>query len=112
MAKVKMKSNRSAKKRFKITATGKIKRWKAGGAHYNTKSLKEKEGSEKARPRPPELGRQGEGNVEGVLNLAEQFPPEPLSPFLISFCGYFFPPFLENRLHIHSLVNSSGRNLL
>jgi large subunit ribosomal protein L35 len=37
MAKVKMKTNRSARKRFKITAGGKIKRWKSGGAHYNTK---------------------------------------------------------------------------
>jgi len=37
MAKVKMKTNRSAKKRFKVTATGKIKRWKGGGSHYNTK---------------------------------------------------------------------------
>ncbi len=37
MAKVKLKSNRSAKKRFKVTATGKIKRWKSGGSHYNTK---------------------------------------------------------------------------
>ncbi|RLJ70010.1 LSU ribosomal protein L35P [Hydrogenivirga caldilitoris] len=37
MAKVKMKSNRSAKKRFKVTAKGKIKRWKSGGSHYNTK---------------------------------------------------------------------------
>ncbi|WP_461831777.1 50S ribosomal protein L35 [Aquifex sp.] len=37
MTKVKMKTNRSAAKRFKITAKGKIKRWKSGGAHYNTK---------------------------------------------------------------------------
>ncbi|AAC06950.1 50S ribosomal protein L35 [Aquifex aeolicus] len=37
MAKVKMKTNRSAAKRFKVTAKGKIKRWKSGGAHYNTK---------------------------------------------------------------------------
>ncbi len=37
MAKVKMKTNRSAKKRFKVTASGKIKRRKAGGSHYNTK---------------------------------------------------------------------------
>jgi large subunit ribosomal protein L35 len=37
MAKTKMKTNRSAKKRFKVTATGKIKRWRAGGSHYNTK---------------------------------------------------------------------------
>ena len=41
MAKVKMKSNRSAKKRFKITAKGKIKRWHAGGSHYNTKKAKD-----------------------------------------------------------------------
>ena len=37
MAKVKQKTNRSAKKRFKVTAKGKIKRWRSGGAHYNTK---------------------------------------------------------------------------
>ncbi len=37
MAKAKLKTNRSARKRFKVTATGKIKRWKSGGAHYNTK---------------------------------------------------------------------------
>ncbi len=42
MAKVKMKTNRSAKKRFKITATGKIKRQRAGGAHYNTKKAKDR----------------------------------------------------------------------
>ncbi len=37
MAKVKLKTNRSAKKRFKVTAKGKIKRWRSGGSHYNTK---------------------------------------------------------------------------
>jgi len=37
MAKVKMKTNRSARKRFKVTAKGKIKRWRSGGSHYNTK---------------------------------------------------------------------------
>jgi len=42
MAKVKMKSNRSAKKRFKITAKGKIKRWRAGGSHYNTRKAKDR----------------------------------------------------------------------
>jgi hypothetical protein len=62
MAKVKMKSNRSAKKRFKITGTGKIKRWKSGGA------------IEKARPCPPKLGRQGKGNAEGVLNFSRTVP--------------------------------------
>ncbi len=33
----KLKTNRSAKKRFRVTAAGKIKRWKSGGSHYNTK---------------------------------------------------------------------------
>jgi len=37
MAKTKLKTNRSARKRFRVTATGKVKRWKSGGAHYNTK---------------------------------------------------------------------------
>lgn len=37
MAKVKMKTNRSVAKRFKVTATGKIMRRKGGGSHYNTK---------------------------------------------------------------------------
>ncbi len=37
MGKVKLKTNRSAKKRFKVTAKGKVKRWKSGGSHYNTK---------------------------------------------------------------------------
>ncbi len=42
MAKVKMKTNRSAKKRFKTTATGKIKRWKGGVSHYNTHKAKDR----------------------------------------------------------------------
>jgi len=37
MAKLKMKSNRSAAKRFKITASGKVKRHKGGGSHLNIK---------------------------------------------------------------------------
>ena len=37
MAKIKMKSNRSAAKRFKITANGKVKRYKGGGSHLNVK---------------------------------------------------------------------------
>ncbi len=37
MAKIKMKSNRSAAKRFKITANGKVKRNKGGGSHLNIK---------------------------------------------------------------------------
>ncbi len=43
--KVKVKSNRSAAKRFKITASGKIKRAKSGGSHLNVKkSRKRKKG--------------------------------------------------------------------
>lgn len=37
MAKVKMKTNRTAAKRFKITGNGKIKYTKGGVSHYNTK---------------------------------------------------------------------------
>lgn len=64
MAKVKMKTNRSAKKRFKITATGKIKRYKAGGAHYNTHKSKDR----KRRLRKPTLVHPGwEDKVKGML---------------------------------------------
>ena len=37
MAKVKMKTNRTAAKRLKITANGKVKYTKGGVSHYNTK---------------------------------------------------------------------------
>lgn len=37
MAKVKMKTNRTAAKRLKITAKGKVKYTKGGVSHYNTK---------------------------------------------------------------------------
>lgn len=37
MAKHKMKSNRSAAKRFKITGTGKIRRMSGGKCHLNIK---------------------------------------------------------------------------
>jgi len=37
MAKVKMKTNRTAAKRLKITTTGKVKYTKGGVSHYNTK---------------------------------------------------------------------------
>ncbi|MEN3029028.1 MAG: 50S ribosomal protein L35 [Aquificaceae bacterium] len=64
MAKVKMKSNRSAKKRFKITATGKIKRQKAGGAHYNTHKAKDR----KRRLRKATLVNSGwEDKIKGML---------------------------------------------
>jgi large subunit ribosomal protein L35 len=64
MAKVKMKSNRSAKKRFKITAKGKIKRWRAGGSHYNTRKAKDR----KRRLRKPTLVNSGwEDKVKGLL---------------------------------------------
>lgn len=37
MAKVKMKTNRTAAKRLKVTASGKVKYTKGGVSHYNTK---------------------------------------------------------------------------
>ncbi|MFQ5787408.1 MAG: 50S ribosomal protein L35 [Thermodesulfobacteriota bacterium] len=37
MAKVKVKTNRGAVKRFKVTANGKIKRTKGGRSHLNAK---------------------------------------------------------------------------
>jgi large subunit ribosomal protein L35 len=42
MAKVKMKTNRTAAKRFKVTAKGKIKYWKGGVSHYNTKKTRKR----------------------------------------------------------------------
>ncbi|MCS6876594.1 MAG: 50S ribosomal protein L35 [Aquificaceae bacterium] len=64
MAKVKMKTNKSAKKRFKITATGKIKRQKAGGAHYNTHKAKDR----KRNLRKATLVHPGwEDKVKGML---------------------------------------------
>jgi len=50
MAKVKMKTNRTAAKRLKVTAKGKIKYWKGGVSHYNTKkSRKRKRQGRKAQ---------------------------------------------------------------
>ncbi|MDQ7038264.1 MAG: 50S ribosomal protein L35 [Aquificota bacterium] len=64
MAKVKMKTNRSARKRFKITATGKIKRRKSGGAHYNTK----KSSSRKRRLRQATTVKANmEDHIRGLL---------------------------------------------
>jgi large subunit ribosomal protein L35 len=37
MAKIKVKTHRGAAKRFKVTATGKIKRWHGGKSHLNAK---------------------------------------------------------------------------
>ncbi len=37
MPKIKMKTNRSAAKRFKVTASGKVKRARGGGSHLNEK---------------------------------------------------------------------------
>jgi large subunit ribosomal protein L35 len=64
MAKVKMKSNRSAKKRFKITGSGKIKRWKSGGAHYNTKKSKKRK---RALRKPDLVHPSWEDKVRGML---------------------------------------------
>jgi large subunit ribosomal protein L35 len=49
MAKNKMKSHRGAKKRFKLTGTGKLKRYKAYKSHILTKkSAKRKRGLRQA----------------------------------------------------------------
>jgi len=37
MPKVKVKSNRSAAKRFRVTGNGKVKRNRGGGSHLNVK---------------------------------------------------------------------------
>lgn len=37
MPKTKMKTNRSAAKRFSVTGSGKIKRFRGGGSHLNVK---------------------------------------------------------------------------
>ncbi len=38
----KLKSNRAAKKRFKVTGSGKVKRWKAYGSHLLTKKTRKR----------------------------------------------------------------------
>ncbi len=56
MAKVKMKTNRTAAKRLKITATGKVKYTKGGVSHYNTKkSSKRKRQGRKSQYVPANL---------------------------------------------------------
>jgi len=56
MAKVKMKTNRTAAKRLKITAKGKVKYWKGGVSHYNTKkSSKRKRQGRKAQYAPESI---------------------------------------------------------
>lgn len=37
MPKLKIKTNRSAAKRFKVTPSGKVKRWSGGASHSNIK---------------------------------------------------------------------------
>ncbi len=51
MPKAKMKTNRSAAKRFKVTGSGKLKRRKAGKSHL----LEEKPARRKRRLRRPAL---------------------------------------------------------
>lgn len=45
MPKVKVKSNRSAAKRFRVTGTGKVKRNKGGGSHLNVKKNRKRKRS-------------------------------------------------------------------
>ena len=42
MPKVKVKSNRSAAKRFRITGSGKVKRSRGGGSHLNVKKSRKR----------------------------------------------------------------------
>lgn len=42
MAKFKMKSNRSAAKRFKLTGTGKVRRMSGGKSHLNVKKVRKR----------------------------------------------------------------------
>lgn len=42
MGKIKIKSNRSAAKRFKLTGTGKIKRASGGKSHLNVKKSRKR----------------------------------------------------------------------
>ena len=42
MAKVKVKTNRGAAKRFRVTASGKIKRSRAGKSHLNVKKSRKR----------------------------------------------------------------------
>ena len=67
MAKVKMKTNRSARKRFKVTAKGKVKRWRSGGAHYNTK----KSPHRKRRLRTPTYVKENmEDHIKALLKVS------------------------------------------
>ena len=40
MPKIKVKTNRSAAKRFKLTGSGKVKRARGGGSHLNEKKAR------------------------------------------------------------------------
>ncbi len=65
MAKVKMKTKSSAKKRFKKTATGKIKYTKAFRRHLLTK---------KARKRKNRLGKSAYINKADMSHIAKMLP--------------------------------------
>ncbi len=62
-----MKTNRSAAKRFKITAKGKVLRRQSGGSHYNTKKAQKR----KRRLRKAVL--LNEGWVDKVKGLLKEF---------------------------------------
>lgn len=42
MAKIKMKTNRGAAKRFKVTASGKVRRNRSGKSHLNVKKSRKR----------------------------------------------------------------------
>jgi large subunit ribosomal protein L35 len=61
----KMKSNSGAKKRFKVTGSGKIKRRKAGKAHILTK---------KNRKRKRNLGKEAEVDNTDKKSVKQMLP--------------------------------------
>ena len=42
MAKIKLKTNKGAAKRFKVTASGKVKRYRSGKSHLNVKKSRKR----------------------------------------------------------------------
>lgn len=60
----KMKTNRAAAKRFKLTATGKVKRWKAGHRHILTSKDRKRKNRLQA---PDTVHISDEGRVRRML---------------------------------------------
>ncbi|MHB1679674.1 MAG: 50S ribosomal protein L35 [bacterium] len=65
MKKIKIKTSKGAKKRFKITGTGKVMHYKAGKSHILTS---------KAHKRKKRLVKQGVVNAVDSLNIKKLIP--------------------------------------